>query len=304
MTMVALTAAATLVAGVFSGVTGAPQPARRFAGPATEPVVAAGGGAGSVLGAIRRTRYRTIRSRKIVNGVRLLRIRDKRGPQRIFVLRVDQHSWPSAEVALSNEDLKGFETTSSMGKRYGGVAAINGDFGDLRSRWIGRPMHDFARDGAVDQRIGKWQNADPIIALSRSERVYMDTQKRVNLDLLLPEPSDASDVVKPIRRWNDGDPQGEELALYSAVGRNISRPPTDGYCSARLKEAGPPRWREGFDGVQLEYEVVDTYCPPVTGDPNVDQPVALPDSNHVVLSARAPEDLTDENPITSLPPRV
>src|SRR6266571_1119447 len=88
-----------------------------------------------------------VHTTKIADGLWLTRIVQKKVPRRIFVLTVDLSTALTTDVALSNDSLPGFERPTSMAKRHGAIAAINGDFG-LRS---GRPAHSFAEDGELKQ---------------------------------------------------------------------------------------------------------------------------------------------------------
>ena len=79
---------------------------------------------------------------KIAPGLTLDRIvqKSKQTPRRIFVLKADIAQPLTIDVALSNDLIAGYETTSSMAARHGAIAAVNGDFGVSP----GRPVHAFA----------------------------------------------------------------------------------------------------------------------------------------------------------------
>src|SRR5690349_20862068 len=72
---------------------------------------------------------------KLAKGVTLTRIKDPKGPYRIKVVTVDLNAAATLDVALASDKLPGFETTSSMARRHGAIAAINGDY----ARPSGRP---------------------------------------------------------------------------------------------------------------------------------------------------------------------
>ena len=93
------------------------------------------------------TRYRR-NTTQVAPGIKLIRILDRRGPNRIKVLSIDPESRMTIDSVLSNDRLPGFETTSSMTRRRGAIAAINGDYG---LPW-GRPPHVFGEDGVLRQR--------------------------------------------------------------------------------------------------------------------------------------------------------
>ena len=92
-----------------------------------------------------------VRRERIAPGAVLLRITDRRGPNRIRVLRVDQSRELTLDTVLANDAIPRHETTSSMATREGALAAINGDYTLLPSDpGAGRPVNLFARDGRLD----------------------------------------------------------------------------------------------------------------------------------------------------------
>lgn len=88
-------------------------------------------------------------------GVTHRRVDDPAGPFSSRVVTVDPSGPATLDVALAQDRLPGFETTSSMASRHHAVAAVNGDFG-LPS---GRPVHLFAEDGRLLQAPALVENA-------------------------------------------------------------------------------------------------------------------------------------------------
>ncbi len=97
-----------------------------------------------MAGTGRATGYRSS-IKNLGHGVTYTNIFDPRGPWHIRYLTVDLSADSTLDVALSNNAIPGFETTSSMAKRHGALAAVNGDYG----RSTGRPVDTFAQDGRI-----------------------------------------------------------------------------------------------------------------------------------------------------------
>ena len=91
-------------------------------------------------------------SSHIASGVVYTRIVDPRGPWRVKVISIAPDSPARIDVALSNDRLPGLETTSSMARRNGALAAVDGDY----ARPSGRPVYTFARNGWLAQSTPSW----------------------------------------------------------------------------------------------------------------------------------------------------
>jgi hypothetical protein len=208
--------------------------------------LAALGTTGSAAG-----RYRTS-IRRIAPGVKLMKIFDRRGPNRIRVLKIDPASEVTLDVALATEELPGHETTSSMARRHGALAAINGDFTLLPgSPGSGRPVNTYIEDGHL--------KASPLIwgrnfSISRAETVARVGHTRLR-----------SWVTSPTgdRWWMRGtnplEPYDEGLTMYTPAGGKLFRPPPDS-CAARLLATGPFGWNGDLDGVSRDFVVDEVQC--------------------------------------------
>jgi Phosphodiester glycosidase len=208
-------------------------------------------------------------SSKIARGLRLIGIRDTAAPNRIRVLKVNPARRLTIDVALSNDRIPGYETTTSMAARKGAIAAINGDYtfrahGD-RS---GRPVDTFAEDGHLV--------ASPLIwginfALSQDERhAYLG-----HADLAIEVRELDSGATWTIDRWNGSGPARDEVVGYTRVGGATFGPPSRA-CSARLYPFGHISWGSGGTGVVKDYVVDEVRC----------GRSPLPRQHGVVLSAR------------------
>ncbi|MDQ3661779.1 MAG: phosphodiester glycosidase family protein [Actinomycetota bacterium] len=178
-------------------------------------------------------RYRKS-TRRLGQGVSLTSIADPKGPWRIKVLTVNLAAESKLDVVLSNDRLAGLERTSSMGRRTGALAGINGDY----ARPDGRPVYAFADDGRLAQSPppqfgGNFAFDEPNThfgrrPLSSSVKVASTGQELA------------------VTRFNRGAPSMQEIAAYSPVGGAVVRPPRFA-CSVRLSPLGPPARGAGSD---------------------------------------------------------
>ena len=165
----------------------------------------------------------------LAEGVTYRRYDNLTGPFSTRVVTVTPLQKARLDLALAQDRLVGFETTSSMARRHHAVAAINGDFGLPN----GRPVHLFAEDGYLHQSPALVENA-------------MATSGR-GLDLALGQPAPAMTVsdptsgrVVPLAKVNNGAPAVDELSLVTPVAAGLEAPPRDA-CSARLQQQRRPR---------------------------------------------------------------
>jgi hypothetical protein len=195
-----------------------------------------------------KTRYR----RKVTQvgpGIRLIRVLDTLGPNRIKVLSIDPASRVTIDTVLSNNLLTGFETTSSMSRRRDAIAAINGDFA---LPW-GRPPHVFAEDGQLKGTPIPWGRA---FAISRDEANAYFGHPSVLVSV-----ADARTEGKwRVQLWNERRPRASEIAAYTDAVGGYLRPPRAA-CSARLYRASGMRWGSSSRiGVVRDYRVDAVRC--------------------------------------------
>lgn len=196
-------------------------------------------------------RYR-ISSRRIARGVTLMEIKDRRGPNRIRVLKITPASSVTLDVALATDELPGHETTSSMARRAGALAAINGDFTLLPgSAGSGRPVNTFIEDGHL--------KASPLI-WGRNFSINQDeTAARVGHTRL------RSWVISPygerwnVRATNPVDPIPSGFTMYTPAGGKLFAPPSNS-CAARLLATGVFGWNGDRDGVSRDLTVDEVIC--------------------------------------------
>src|SRR5918992_4036018 len=177
----------------------------------------------------------------IARGVVYTRIYDPRGPWRIRVISVAADSPARLDVALSNNRLPGLETTSSMARRNGAIAAVDGDY----ARPSGRPVYTFARNGWLAQSTPSW---------GRSFALGPDRFGYVGHAALAVS---ATDVVtgSTVRgdRFNQGRPALRQVGAFTPAGGPLQSPPRFA-CSVRLRPLAGPVAGPGGAGVVTEVE--------------------------------------------------
>lgn len=200
---------------------------------------------------IARPRYR-IRTHQVTTGLTFKKIVDRRGPNRIRVLEVDPATRLTLDVALGTEELPGHETTSSMARRHGAIAAINGDF-SLRpyTQGSGRPVGTFIEDGELHASSLIWGRN---FSISRDEtRVQIGhNELRTSLVQTTGEAWDMAGV-NPLRYAREG------FTLYTPAGGRLMAPPPDS-CGARLTPSSPYRWAAANEGVERDFVVDRMVC--------------------------------------------
>jgi len=199
--------------------------------------------------------------RKVIKGVRYLDMRAFRSD--VHVLKVSPLLVPRLDVSLSNDLLPGHERTSSMARRHGAVAAINGDFGTVS----GRPSATFAEDGDLKQvRFGP----GPLFSIRQDEQA---TSFARPLEVVAVSEHDDWRV----ERWNLGEPGFTEVSAFTPAGGTLEVPPANA-CSARLQQSTGRRWATDLGGVEADYQVTEVACATTA--------FGLPAPGQVVLSAQ------------------
>jgi hypothetical protein len=184
-------------------------------------------------------------SNRVAPGVVYTRIEDPRGPWRIKVISIAADSPARIDVALSNDRLPGLETTSSMARRNGAIAAVDGDY----ARPSGRPVYTFARNGWLAQSTPSW---------GRSFALGPDRVGYVGHGALAVSATDVTtgSTVR-VDRFNQGRPALRQVAAFTPAGGRLERPPRFA-CSVRLRPlAGPVA---GLEGAGIVTEVVAGRC--------------------------------------------
>jgi hypothetical protein len=189
-----------------------------------------------------------IRSVEIAPGVQYTKIQDPRGPWSIRVISISLAEASTIEPVLATGRLPGFETTTSMARRNGALAAINGDY----ARESGRPVMLFAQDGELAQT-----------ALTRGVNFAVNSTetatyiKHQQPELWLHEEDSGLDHV--VNAFNAGWPGIDMINGFSALAGKDERPPS-GACSARLYATDGPHQSETRIGIEQTHVVDEVAC--------------------------------------------
>ena len=197
-------------------------------------------------------RYR-VTSERVASGVRLIRMRDRRGPNRIRVLRLSPASPFTLDMELANDVIPGHETTSSMAARNGAVAAINGDYTLLPAdRYAGRPVHMFAQNSEL--------LTSPLVygrnfAMTPDEQSFFFGHPKDRMWLTQSETAE----VWNIEAWNEAPVAFGEFSIFTMAGGYTYKPPRNA-CSSRLLPTGAPALRLDQTSVSQTFTVSVTRC--------------------------------------------
>lgn len=200
-----------------------------------------------------RKRY-VVKTSRVKPGLTRLQILDRRGPNRINVLRVDP-ALMTIDVALGTEVLPGHETTSSTARRHNAIAATNGDY-TIRptEAGAGRPIHLFMEDGEVKASPLLWGRNIGFSGLD--DRVYIG-HPPLRMTLRQRD-TNAMWRLKSLNAWH---PLPDEYAVYTPAGGSVFTPPRDA-CSVRMYPLRKRRWMQGEIGVERDYLVDRIKCGP------------------------------------------
>ncbi|MFN2489308.1 MAG: phosphodiester glycosidase family protein [Actinomycetota bacterium] len=197
-----------------------------------------------------RYRKRTVR---LGPGLTLTRMLDRRGPNRVRILKVDPSTTLTTDVALARDKLPGLERTSSMARRRGAVAAVNGDYTiHPFDAGAGRPINAFARNGSLKTSPLIWGRN---FAVSQDEDNFYFDHAPLKVSLSQRD----SGELWSIQAWNERGPTRDVLSVSTPAGGLSFRPLTHA-CSARLLPRGRMSWGEGKVGVRRTYEVDRVRC--------------------------------------------
>jgi exopolysaccharide biosynthesis protein len=213
---------------------------------------------GAFGGSSPRAEERPARNRKtttIAPGLTLTKIQRKHPKNRIRVLTMTPSSRLTLDVALANDTIPGHEHTTSMARRHGAIAAINGDYTLLPlAPGAGRPVGTFAEDGNLVTSPLIWGRN---FSIARDESTTYFGHARLRVDMF------ELDVGKTwrIKRWNDwvDDSDGGSLSGYTTAGAQLYRPLPDA-CSVRLYPSGTMTWGPDGAGVTQGYTVDQVKC--------------------------------------------
>lgn len=182
----------------------------------------------------------------VVPGVEFSR-RAFPGPNVGSLLVIDRRvAGISIESTLPTESLRGRETTSSLARREGAVAAVNGDFFTAD----GRPVHAFATAGRLLMAPGLVENSYALDS-TRPDRWYLGTP-------WIHQTLTVGDEVVPIARTNDGQPTPHEIGMFTPEANGDPAPPGNA-CAVRLRPTGAPTI-DGTGASVQSHQVLASSC--------------------------------------------
>lgn len=161
-------------------------------------------------------------------------------PNKVRVVTFVPSSGPTLRPVLGSNRLPGFERTSSMAKRTGALAAINGDY----ARPTGHPVFTFARSGRLDQTpsidpdSGGFEHGRNFAIDIHDEKTYFGHPKT---RAWVSHPSPEGGVYE-VHRVNGSQSHASthQLRAYTSSGGGTDRPLARG-CFVRLQPYGPPQ---------------------------------------------------------------
>ncbi|MGH2746845.1 MAG: phosphodiester glycosidase family protein [Actinomycetota bacterium] len=189
-----------------------------------------------------------VTTRRIARGVTYKVIKRTKPRQKIRVVSVKLSKRPALGVALGTNELPGFERTSSMARRYGAIAGINGDY----ARPSGRPVMTFANGGQIAQTPLTWGRN---FAVSSDESSTYVGHPKVAVRAV----KASIGLDHQVKRVNNGRPALNQVALYTPRAGGLELPPRRA-CSARLFRKGTVGLSEEGEWVQASYEVDKVRC--------------------------------------------
>lgn len=195
----------------------------------------------------------TIKRQRVAPGVRLLKIRDRRGPNQIRVLKLNPSSSYTLRMELAHNEIPDHERTSSMAARNGALAAINGDYTLLPSDPAkGRPVHTFAQEAElVTSPLLYGRN----FALTADEQQVYIGHPKFTSSLTQQETGESW----TIHSWNKVPARFGEITAYTVKGGWNHKPPRDA-CSSRLMPADTPALQADQVSVAQTFTVALTKC--------------------------------------------
>lgn len=189
----------------------------------------------------------TVSRRAIAPGLVYTHLRGP-GPVQVFELSLDLRQRISFDVGLARRNPDGLERTSAMARRYGALAAVNGDF----RMGTDHPAHPFMEDGFLRYAARKLHGGQDF-AVSQDERHLFMGPPRVGIMATFP----STGVGFKVNLWNDGKPRADEVGGYTKL--DTAEIPAMA-CSALLAPAGGLRWSGSHAALQRDFSLSDFSC--------------------------------------------
>jgi phosphodiester glycosidase len=199
---------------------------------------------------------------RLAPGLTLTHIHDTAGPWVIQVLTIDPSRPLTIQVATPGP-MGTFARPSQIGKAWGALAAINGDF----SASPGRPLHSIARGGFI--RTTGRQTGPGFGARSRAGIIGVAHPTVSARD-------ETNARTFGLAHVNGGEAGPNQVVAFTSYGGRAERPPARS-CWVRLHAFGLRAWAPGRVAMIRRYHVTHRGC--------TIAPAAVP-PNSIVLSSR------------------
>jgi putative cell wall-binding protein len=150
------------------------------------------------------------------------------GPKVVHLLTIDRNQGYDVRPAMAVGRLEGRLPVSEISRRWGALAAVNGDF----FQNDGTPVHAFAGDGRLLRFPGR---VDKVVAFDPGKPSYgLFARPEPSVDVQV----GAESTGMPLDLVNGGAPTGAQLALLTP--ESTEALPDGTWCRAVLQSAGAP----------------------------------------------------------------
>lgn len=183
---------------------------------------------------------------RLAPGLTLTQIRDTAGPWLIHVLTIDPSRPVSVAVATPGP-MGTYARPSRIGRAWGALAAINGDF----SASPGRPLHPIARGGFV-KTTGRQTGPGFGAEIGGTGIVGVVHPRVWGRD-------ETTGRTFGLAHVNAGEPGPSQVVAFTPYGGRAERPPARA-CWVRLRGVGRRAWTPGHLAMVRRYRVSARGC--------------------------------------------
>jgi putative cell wall-binding protein len=187
------------------------------------------------------------------------------GPKVVHILTIDRRQGYDVRPAMSTGRLEGRLPVSEIARRWGALAAVNGDF----FQNDGTPAHTFAEDGRL---LRYPAGVNTVVGLDPGKTTYgLFARPEPTVDVQI----GAESTGLPLDLVNDGAPSGSQLALLTPESTDAL--PDGEWCRAVLSSTGTP-FVSGETSTRQPYVVSSAGCSSTPVPRTSDVLVAAPGS--------------------------
>ena len=153
------------------------------------------------------------------------------GPNVVHVVTIDRTQGLEIRSTLATGKLTGRLPTTAIARRWHAVVAVNGDFFEPD----GFPAHAFATAGRLLHAPALVEDSNAFSAIDPHESFF--GTPAIAMTATVRETNETTDVAA----FNDGPPDPDQLALFTAEGSPREVPPGDA-CAAHLAPSAAPHF--------------------------------------------------------------